>query len=106
MNKLRFTDGRYEMYGLLTPAHSGRDAMNRHARALAHGLNLLGPRFVCEVCTMCKGTTIGTDAYGCKYCEGTGLAQSFGCAATVSQRHQVLIAASRSLLLDFKVEVL
>lgn len=103
MSKLQFTNGCYGVYGLC------RERNNRpseHARALAHGLDLLGPHYVCSICEMCKGSTVNREWYGCSYCEGTGLTQAFGCAATVTQRHQVLIAASRSLLLDFDVEVL
>lgn len=104
--KLRFTDGRHSIYGMATGI-GYRETIANHARALAHGLDILGPHYVCEVCAMCKGTT--TDKYsgyaGCRYCEGTGLTQGFDRAATISQRHQVLVAASRSMLLDFDVEV-
>lgn len=102
-SKPHFTNGCYSVYGLC------RERNNRpseHARALRHGLDLLGPHYVCEVCAMCEGSTVNREWYACGYCEGTGLTQAFGCAATVSQRHQVLIAASRSMLLDFDVEVL
>lgn len=106
MSKLRFTKGEHAVYGLIPGYTSYTSKRRDYAAALRHGMDLLGPTFVCEVCVMCKGTTSNSDGYACRYCEGTGLTQGFGCAATVSQRHQVLIAASRSMLLNFDVEVL
>lgn len=106
-SKPNFTRGEGSIYGLISQ-RSGGGERDRHARALQHGLDLLGPSYVCEVCAVCHGLTNNRHdpIYGCRYCEGTGLTQGFGCSATVSQRHQVLIAASRSMLLDFEVEIL
>jgi hypothetical protein len=81
----------------------------QHARALAHGCDLLGPSFACEPCGLCHGEGVSkySDGFACTWCCGTGLTQADGAApAFCSQRHQVLIAASRSLLLDFEVEIL
>lgn len=77
----------------------------QHARALHHGLAMLPDNFVCEVCWCCNGRGTRTE-FGCGYCRGSGLTQAGGDApATDSMRHQVLVAASRSLLLDFEVRV-
>lgn len=94
-----FTRGHGVVYGLVRHPEE-------HARALRHGLDILGPSYVCEPCSMCKGTGLKPDRFGCSYCEGTGLTQDFDRAATDSQRHQVLRAASMSMLLDFEVKVL
>lgn len=104
MSKPHFTDGRAAVFGLVG-SEAGR---KKHVRALRHGLDLLGPTYVCEVCAICSGTTMNPydRGFGCKYCEGTGLTQGFGCSATFSQRNQVLVAASRSMLLNFEVEIL
>lgn len=85
----------------------------QHALALHHGLAMLGDvNFVCHVCVLCEGTG-KPEGHGhyishCEHCAGTGLCQSagpnaFSVPAFDSQRHQVLVAASRSLLLDFEV---
>ena len=80
----------------------------QHARALAHGCDLLGPRFACEPCGVCFGHGVfkSNDWFGCRYCSGTGLTQGGGAApAFDSQRAQVLEAASLSMLLDFEVRI-
>lgn len=93
----------------------GSEEAAQHALALHHGLALLGPDFVCSLCWNCKGVgrndrSIYSSTF-CETCCGTGLTQLFVCSdgyaesvpAFDSQRHQVLVAASRSLLLPFEV---
>lgn len=95
MAKLQFTKhGPANIYGVATRNNK------TWVLWLAHGLSLMPPNFVCEVCAMCKGQTCRDDGFACRYCEGTGLTQGFGCAATDSMRNQVLVAASRSLLVE------
>ena len=89
-------------YGIV---HGSRERQE-HARALAHGCDLLGPDFACSPCPMCNGVCVSkySEGFGCDYCSGTGLVQGGGAApAFDSQRHQVLVAASHSMLLDFEV---
>lgn len=84
-------------------------ARQEHALALTHGLALMPANFTAEVCFICKGEGVSrfSDRFGCNYCAGTGLTQCNGAApAHDSVRNQVLVAASRSLLLDFEVSVL
>lgn len=77
---------------------------NEHALALKHGLALMPDNFVCEICWWCEGS--GRRNYGgCEICRGSGLLQYGSYPAFDSQRHQVLVAASRSLLIE-GVEVL
>jgi hypothetical protein len=85
------------------------DGREEHARALAHGCDLLGPGFACEPCGLCRGKGVSkySNGFACDFCCGTGLTQANGAApAFCSQRRQVLVAASRSMLLNFEVEVL
>jgi len=82
-------------------------AMINHSLALHHGLSLMPSNFVCELCWQCKGECRRRlwDE-DCQSCGATGLTQAGGVApATDSMRRQVLVAASRSLLLDFEVVV-
>ena len=96
MAKLQFTNGKHSTYGA-----AGFHLTSEHWTLwLTHGLSLMPANFVCEICEMCKGYTRNREGYGCSYCEGTGLTQGFGFAATDSMRNQVLVAASRSLLVD------
>jgi hypothetical protein len=95
--------------GMIYGIRSESDGREEHARALAHGCDLLGPGFSCEPCGLChgKGVSKYSDGFACDFCCGTGLTQAGGAApAFCSQRWQVLVAASRSLLLDFEVKVL
>jgi hypothetical protein len=94
------------VYGL----RHGSKERDEHALALRHGLALLGPGFVCSLCWRCKGRCIdpsGHGEYACDYCNGTGLLQGDDnirlMPAFDSQRNQVLVAASHSLLLPFEV---
>lgn len=110
MDRGLFTERR--VYGL----RHGSKERDQHALALHHGLALLPDGFVCSICWWCKGRCIppsgGNGEYACDICNGTGLLQ--GCTSTGvaeypsmpafdSQRHQVLTAATRSLLLPFEV---
>jgi len=89
----------------------GSEEADQHALALRHGLALLGPDFVCSRCFACEGR--GRDAKArfdmlfCETCSGTGLTQpgpdGWSVPAFDSQRHQVLVAASYSILLPFEV---
>lgn len=86
----------------------GSAERQQHARALAHGCDLLGPSFACEPCGLCEGRCVSkfSDGFACDFCYGTGLTQAGGAApAFDSQRVQVLQAASLSMLLDFEVLV-
>lgn len=96
------------MYGL----RHGSKERDEHALALRHGLALLPEGFACSICWWCKGRGVptGNDGFACDICCGTGLLQgssSWSGEATVpafdSQRNQVLVAASHSLLLPFEV---
>jgi hypothetical protein len=94
------------VYGL----RHGSKERDEHALALRHGLALLGPGFVCSLCWRCKGRCIdpsGHGEYACDYCNGTGLLQGDDnirlMPAFDSQRNQVLVAASRSIILPFEV---
>jgi hypothetical protein len=95
-----FADVRH--YGI----RHGSEEAAQHALALHHGLALLGPDFACVLCWRCKGTGV-RDYTGCETCSGTGLLQGHPnirlMPAFDSQRHQVLVAATRSLLLPFEV---
>lgn len=86
---------------------NGSEERDQHALALHHGLALLGPDFVCELCWNCKGRSVpnvrGFYCSHCDICMGTGLLQPGSLPAFDSQRHQVLVAASYSLLLPFEV---
>lgn len=81
-----------------------------HAMALHHGLALLGPHFVCELCGVCRGrgeTRFSGHRDACDWCNGSGLTQGDGAApAFDTQRNQVLIAASASILLPGQVEII
>lgn len=88
----------------------GATEADQHALALKHGLALLGPDFVCSICWKCHGRGVPDREYergalSCDWCCGTGLVQGHIGAypAFDSQRHQVLVAASQSLLLNFEV---
>lgn len=102
-NNLQFTRT-HHVYGVVP-----YERRNHHARSLLHGLAMLGAdTFVCEVCWRCKGHCVSRydEGFGCNACSGTGLTQGGGVApATDSMRNQVLIAATRSLLID-DVEIL
>jgi hypothetical protein len=102
-----FTNQKMSIYGVMPDyTTEGISTLEQHQMSLHHGLALLPENFVCELCWRCKGTT-KEDFYGCAACEGTGLTQGGGVAsATDSQRHQVLEAATRSILLPFEVKVL
>lgn len=84
-----------------------------HADALALGLRCLGPGFLAQVCTICKGHGEYQQTYtrgcgmgtmrstgGCDYCGATGLTQGYAMgnnAAPDSVREQVLEAARRNM---------
>lgn len=113
-NRKDFVKGGHYVYGIVPYPSIRRDGWpdnmpseKCHAMSLKHGLVLLGPDFMCERCVACKGTSRGRDGYGCEYCAGTGLTQGGGDApAFDSQRHQVLHAASLSLLLPGPVRII
>lgn len=78
-----------------------------HAAALRRGLEVLGPRFVAEVCSLCEGHGQYRQVYnmgcgmgmqrsmgGCDYCGKLGLLQA-GKPAPLSVMYQVLNAAAR-----------